>query len=125
MIPRRVIRTAKGARQFAQYIEDEMGSDFPPHILSIRKFESIRSIDQNSLIHVLIRQLAEHTGHSENEMKGILKAMFGVMETVEIGCNKAINPKSTTKYTHQECSDFIERLYQLGAEIGCTFSEDT
>lgn len=129
---RAVIRGRIGADNFVTRVCNEFGAEFAkPMIISIRPFESVRSIDQNAKIHVMIRALAEHTGYSENEMKLIVKSQYGPYKRVYVKHKDEATtsplsreiPKSTTEYTRPECSDFIERLYQLGAEIGCTFSE--
>jgi hypothetical protein len=110
-------------RVFTSEVGDRAGK---PLTISVRPFQSFRNLDQNKKCHAMIRELAEFCGHSEKEMKRIVKAHFGPYKVVELPASVVPKPipKGTSEYTIQEMSDFIERLYQLGAEIGCQFSED-
>lgn len=46
------------------------------YMVQISKAESLRTLAQNALMHVLFRQVAEYSGHSEGEVKEHLKRMF-------------------------------------------------
>lgn len=122
---RAVIRNGSDAFAFLTRLRNEYGEEFDkPLTISVRPFQSFRNLDQNAKCHAMIRELAEWTGYAEREMKEILKAKVGPMKIVNVGMGDIYHPKGTSEYTIQEMSDFIERLYQLGAEIGCVFSEN-
>lgn len=98
-----------------------------PMTMSLREFHRPRTLDQNARIHAMFRDLAEHTGYTEGEIKDYFKSEFGPRMTLDLRSDNqdrsAYIPKGTSRYTVQECQAMIERIYQVGAECGCVFSE--
>jgi len=75
-----------------------------------------KTLSQVAYAHVLIRELANYTGHSFEEMKVLIKEKTGL-------CVKT--PESRTVYkslgdcSKNELSNVIETCLQLGNDIGC------
>lgn len=104
-------------------IADRIEFTGKPLTVTVKKFHRPRTLDQNAKLHAMIRELAEHTGHTESELKDWVKVELGLLKVIEIGSNVVEVPVSSTEYTVQQCGDLIERIYQVGAEVGCVFSE--
>jgi len=94
-----------------------------PHLVSISPYKPPRSNDQNALLHCLFRELAHHTGHTEEEIKTYFKSEFGVKKVLKIGDKPKVIAKSMTEYSRMEMMELIDRVHQVGAECGCVFSE--
>ena len=90
---------------------------------TVQPFKRRRTNDQNALMHVLIRDLALFTGHTEARMKEIVKKRYAPIVAEQIADQFEDMPMDTSAMNTEVASAFIERLYQLGAEIGCVFSE--
>jgi hypothetical protein len=86
--------------------------------VTISRKRAKRSIEQNSLFHVLVGQLASHLGYTPDELKDVLKHMYGRKKLVEMAGERTMVPVSTTEYTKAEMSDMIEHIYRLAAEYG-------
>jgi hypothetical protein len=115
----------------------------PAGKLDVVRSEDRRSPDQQSLMHALIREIANHVGVGEGEMKdNILKRNsegvfpywpYDLQTTLPKRLSKerpevlqvvpGLVPKSESKLTKREESELIERLYMLGSEWGVQFSE--
>ena len=122
---RAVVRNDRDLTHFVSKVVRELGANLgdKPYTISIRRFHRPRTLDQNAKLHAMIRELALHCGYTESEMKEALKYKFGPMKMIQIGDDYKSIAKGTSEYTVQEMSDFVERLYQLAAEIGCVFQE--
>ncbi len=94
-----------------------------PYEVWCRPFKRRRSIDQNAKMHVMIRELARHVGHSEGELKDYLKEEYGPKEKRTMFGRTYVGPKSTADYNVEEASEIIEILHMLGAEVGCGFQD--
>jgi|TARA_R110000744_G_scaffold231993_1_gene350075 hypothetical protein len=115
----------------------------PAGKLDVVRSEDRRSTDQQSLMHALIREIANHVGVGEGEMKdNILKRNsegvfpywpYDLQTTLPKRLSKerpevlqvvpGLVPKSESKLTKREESELIERLYMLGSEWSVQFSE--
>ena len=115
----------------------------PAGKLDVVRSEDRRSTDQQSLMHALIREIANHVGVGEGEMKdNILKRNsegvfpywpYDLQATLPKRLSKerpevlqvvpGLVPKSESKLTKREESELIERIYMLGSEWGVQFSE--
>jgi len=75
-----------------------------------------KTLSQVAYAHVLIRELANYTGHSFEEMKVLIKEKTGLYVKT---------PESRTVYkslgdcSKNELSNVIETCLQLGNDIGC------
>lgn len=86
--------------------------------VTISRKRAKRSLEQNAKLHVLIGQLATHLGYTPDELKDVIKHMFGRKKVIEMAGNRTLVPVSTTEYTKAEMSDIIEHIYRLAAEYG-------
>ncbi len=116
---RAVIRTTADLQRFCDKVADKL--DGKPYTVTIKRFHRPRSFDQNKKFHAMVRDLAEYTGYGEAELKDILKRQFLPMKVLTIGSHKYEAPKSTAELTVNEMADLIERVYQVGHEVGCLF----
>jgi len=71
----------------------------------------------------MLRDLADHTGHTESEMKDWAKAELGLTKVITVGSNVVEVPLPSSEYTVQQLSELIERIYQTGSEVGCVFQD--
>ena len=121
-----VVRTQGDLFRFAHKAVDVL--DGKPYTVTIKRFHRPRSNDQNAKLHAMLRELAEHCGYSEREMKDYFTAEFGPTMQVRIkaaslsGRTNRI-PKGTSAYTVQEMAEMIEHVYRIGAEVGCVFTD--
>jgi hypothetical protein len=119
---RAVVRTTADLQRFVDRVVDKL--DGKPYTVTIKRFHRPRTFDQNAKFHGMIRDLAEYTGYAEAELKDIVKRQYLPMKALKIGKHKYEVPKSTTELTVAEMADLIERLYQIGHEVGCLFQGD-
>ena len=122
MKTRWVVRTAYEIYEIARELKGNMNGK--PHTLTLEPFKRPRTNDQNAKLHVMIRELAIHTGHAESDIKEYLKDEFGFHKSIEIAGKSKSIPKGSSEWSVDECSQMIERLYQIAAEIGCKFGGD-
>ena len=94
-----------------------------PLQLEVKPFKRNRTLSQNAKIHSMIRDLSMHTGYTESEMKEIVKSAYGPTKCDVIGGEEVAYTKPTSQYDVEEMASFVERLYQLGAELDVTWSE--
>ena len=74
--------------------------------------------EQNAYLHLTIRQLAEHTGTSESDLKDLLKAEYGPEEILRVGNFCGVAKKSMSKYTIEEAANMISHVERIAAECG-------
>lgn len=95
-----------------------------PVCLKIEEYQNPRSLDQNALFHVWIRQMVSHfkparPGLTEEEMKDICKFRFLGTETRKAGKIVLENQlKQTSKLRKGEMYHFMEQVYQWCLELG-------
>ena len=75
-----------------------------------------KTLGQLAKVHVLMRELANETGHSLQEMKSFVKERAGLVEIDEDGDKRL---KSFTECTKSELSKAIQECIVIGDEIGC------
>jgi len=95
-----------------------------PLQITVKPFKRDRTLPQSAKAHAMIRDLALHTGYTESQMKEVAKALFAPMKTVTIAGRDTTVPVGTSEMTVEEMANFIENLYQLGAELGVQFYHD-
>ena len=88
-----------------------------PWIVNAKPYKRNRTQEQNDLMWVLLTLIGQHTGHSKEEMYDIATEMFLTPRTTTHR-GRVYHRYSTSRLKVAEMSDFIERLYQLGAEEG-------
>lgn len=75
-----------------------------------------KTLSQVAYAHVLIRELANYTGHSFEEMKILVKEKTGLCVKTPEG---RMMFKSLGDCSKNELSNVIETCLQLGNDIGC------
>jgi hypothetical protein len=95
-----------------------------PARVSIGPTRPRRSLAQNALLHALIGQLATHLGYTPDELKDVLKELYGRKRAVDIAGERILVPVSTAYYTKAELSDMIEHVHRLAAEYDCQLEEE-
>lgn len=119
---KRVVHSSEAARHALGVFT--MSADWSkPYLIEFKRYKPPRTCEQNALMHVLWRDVALHVGRGEDEIKEIFKHKWGPQKLVTAGNMEMYVPMSTTDYTHEECSNMIERIYQVGAEWGVEFTE--
>lgn len=103
-----------------------------PYYIELSKPDDQRTLDQNDLMHPLIRQIAKHMHdhgaekRSEDWWKRYLVALHGGQEIVA-GDNGTLvfmnKSPSTSSMSKVQGSDFIEWLYAYGIDKGMIFDE--
>lgn len=116
-----IIRTEEDFSNILVPLRDHLNGK--PYQVTIRPFKRDRTLAQNAKVYSMLRLIGTHTGYTEKQMHDIACAMFAPMQTVEVGHRVEDLPKGTSDMNVEEMSDFIENLYQLGAELGVTFEE--
>lgn len=82
----------------------------------LRKRKKVRSSQQNKYLHgVVIPLFAQHLGYDNLEMKEALKWRFLSVERQ----GRLPTVRSTAALSTAEMTEFIERVRQLAAEMGC------
>lgn len=94
-----------------------------PLQITVKPFKRDRTLPQSAKAHAMIRDIAAHAGYTESQMKEIAKALYAPMKTVKVGDREATVPMGTSEMNVEQMADFIESLYQLGAELGVQFDD--
>ena len=95
-----------------------------PVSISFKPYQNPRSLDQNALFHVWIRQMVSHFKPArpeltEDEMKDICKFRFLGTESKKAGKIVLENQlKQTSKLRKGEMYHFMEQVYQWWLELG-------
>jgi len=90
----------------------------------VRPYKSSRSIEQNNLLHSWLREIAEETGHTVEEIKDyVCSEYLGSREYLGINGTPKRRLVSTSELSVEEMSALIERVAQLGAEVGAQLPE--
>lgn len=101
-----------------------------PLEIIVKPWKRPRTLEQNAKLHAMFRDLAVHTGHTEADIKEYMKLTFGPSKTVVLAPDARgprhgrRMPKGTSEYSVDELAEMIERTYQVGADVGCEWSED-
>jgi len=95
-----------------------------PHEIIIRPYKSSRSIEQNNLLHSWLRAIAEETGHTVEEIKDyVCSEYLGSREYLGLNGSPKRRLVATSELSVEEMSALIERVTQLGAEVGAQLPE--
>lgn len=118
-----VVRCRNSAYRFVDKTCNGLGEQFDPQLIEIKPYKPPRTNEQNALLHVLFREVANHVGRSEDEIKDIFKYQYGHMKRIELFGSVTYVPKGTSEYNKQELSDMVEQVYRKGNEWGVEFSD--
>ena len=73
---------------------------------------------------VVVGTIADHTGHTPQEIHEILRAQFLPAYQVKIGEHEYIISKSTTELTTVEMENYLSRIRSWAStELGCYIQE--
>ena len=72
-----------------------------------------RTSQQNKYLHAILGEIAEHTGHSLNEVKQIMKYKCGLFHETRYG---VIIYESTADMTKEQLGDFIDKIVIFASE---------
>lgn len=84
----------------------------------IKPYKKDRSAAQNRLMWEYITTLADYTGNSKDDMHEILKLRFLGSETITALGYKIERPRSTTKLTTAEFTDYLDKIDALAIQLG-------
>lgn len=88
-------------------------------LVTVEPYHPPRTSAQNSLIHVLIADLADALGYAERtEFKEALKQEYWPRKTIQLVNGSVAVPKSTAELSREEATAVIEKLHYLAAEAG-------
>ena len=112
-----ILRTPERVKETAAYL---MGLPLYPALqVEIKPYRKNRSTSQNRLYWMWLNCLSDHTGHTPDELHQEMKVRFLGVEHIEVKGVHLILPKSTTKLTTQEFTDFLKKVESAGVELGC------
>ena len=125
----RVLKTDTQKQNAARFIEALDLED--GKVMTIQDCEDIRTIEQNRYLWSQVyqpcaEQIGEATGRmlTKDDMHVFFTRSFGARVERKSPVTGEIRsvPKSTTKYTRKEMSDYLEQCFAWGAEHGVWFS---
>lgn len=121
---REVIRDIHALWKIFSRISATNGETFEkPKLVTIEDYRPPKTSAQNAKMHILWREVAHHTGRSEDEIKSIFKMEWGPRDEVSIENGRWDIPKSTRKYSRKECAEMMDITYMKGAEWGVEFND--
>lgn len=91
-----------------------------PLVISIKLAKKKRSLPQNKLYWVWLRDLSPHTGYTDEELHTLFKVRFLGMDKLTFLNEEYLVPRSTTKLTTKEFSEYMDKIYAAAHEIGVT-----
>ena len=95
-----------------------------PYEVIVRPYKSSRSIEQNNLLHSWLRGISEETGHTVEEIKDyVCSEYLGSREYIGINGTPKRRLVTTSELSVEEMSALIERVAQLGTEVGAQLPE--
>ena len=95
-----------------------------PYEIIVRPYKSNRSMEQNNLLHSWLREIAEETGHTVEEIKDyVCSEYLGSREYLGINGTPKRRLVTTSELSVEEMSALIERVTELGAQVGAQLPE--
>jgi len=119
-----VVRSRNELLRWVDQVALEVEASQKPCTVTIKRFHRPRTLDQNSKLHAMIAELAEHVGHTPSEIKDYIKSECGWTKTIQIGAEMRDVPMGTSEMNVEQLSHLIEELYRIGAEVGCRYVEE-
>lgn len=85
--------------------------------VTLQRYSKPRTIEQNRTLHMWFREIAEHTGYTEEQIKTEMKERLGPSreEVMILGEWRSVQP-STADYTLAYMILFMERIQEFCAE---------
>ena len=93
-----------------------------PYEVTIQKYKSKRSSEQNNRYWLLLRTFSKETGHTVDELHAILATELLGIDTLESDITGKTYelPYSTSKMKVDDFGEYMERVEQFMAEYGIT-----
>jgi|TARA_R110002020_G_scaffold382991_1_gene593669 hypothetical protein len=93
-----------------------------PYEVTIQKYKSKRSSEQNNRYWLLLRTFSKETGHTVDELHAILATELLGIDTLESDVTGKTYelPYSTSKMKVDDFGEYMERVEQFMAEYGVT-----
>ena len=109
----------------ARCIKDISDLEFDkPHEVIIKPYKHVRSVEQNNLLHSWVREIANETGHTVEEIKDHISSEFlGTKDYVGLDGKPRSRLMTTSELNVEEMSALIERVTELGALVGARLPE--
>lgn len=97
----------------------------PTVMLKLSKPQSVRSLNANAFYWgVVISEIAQHTGHSAEEIHLAVKDLFLPRKFLKLGTREVEVRKTTTDLSPTEFSAYVEQVRAWAAqELGLTIPE--
>tara|TARA_R110000751_G_scaffold109043_2_gene205903 strand:+ start:20 stop:400 length:381 start_codon:yes stop_codon:yes gene_type:complete len=97
-----------------------------PYEVIIKPYKHVRSVEQNNLLHSWVREIANETGHTVEEIKDhICTEFLGTKDYVGLDGEPRSRLMTTSELNVEEMSSLIERVSELGAVVGARLTELT
>lgn len=127
---KKVILRTEATRQHALSVVSALPIDEnSPFVVEIKPYVKKRSLDQNSLLHMWIGEIASQTGNEPETVKEYLREKYIQPVFTEWKCPetglyrpKAV-PRSTTTLNVSEMSEFLNRIDAWASGYGLTLSQ--
>ena len=87
--------------------------------ISVRQWHPRLKLNLLARIHIPIRAIAEFTGHTEGEVKFMIKRDIYPRKEIKIGRRKRTVPLSTRELSPVQARKIEAELHRIAAEIGC------
>lgn len=116
---RNLVPTDAQKNAMAAYLAKHEGK---PVVVEISKPASVRSVQQNRYLWGVVYQtIAEHTGHSTEEIHMAVKNLFLPRKFIALGSREVEISKTTTELDTAEFSHYIEQVRAWAAqELRCS-----
>lgn len=87
-----------------------------PWEVEVRQYRVKRSGAQNRLLWAIYTAMAEHTGHSPEEVHEAMKSKFLPRRVVTVGNEELVVLGSSAKLDVKEFSDFVEQVQMFASQ---------
>ncbi len=92
-------------------------------VLTIKRKWNKRSLNQNSFFWLCLGVIAEHTGHTPEELHVIYKGLYCPKKEVGLGKKKYMIPKGTSELTKGEFAELMLNITADAGELGITLPD--
>ena len=116
-IDMKLLLTQKSLTQIQEYLSKCVESD-ERFLVTVGKYKSNRSLEQNAKLHGLLRDIAQFTGNTVGEIKDYVCGEFLGEQTYEWQGQTRTRRVPTSELSVTEFGELIERVQQLAVELG-------
>ncbi len=95
-----------------------------PLMVTIEPYKPPAKEKQKLKMFAMVGEIANELGYEREELRQIVKQKYGPKVAVQMRNGGVVEyPKSMSKYSREEASAMIERLFQLAAETNVGLSQ--